>query len=421
MKGLYLCNYVAIVDPYFSGTLLAERFRARGYECIAIHRRPLEGKAAASFRHGDFVASIVHDGDFDSLVKALEAYPLAALFPAIEAGVLLGDELAAHFKLPGNDPARSLARRDKYVMHQQIAAQGLRAIDQIRASDVEELAAWLGSRDRWPVVVKPALSGATDGVRICDTAAEAEAAFLDSINQVNALGFRNDTMIAQEYISGTEFVVDAVTCEGRHQVVSVSYYRKERGAGGAPIYREMFFVPPEDWHLHADVVSYAKDVLDALGVAYGPSHTEIFLDERGPVLVESGARLCGAMVPRYLEAVAETSPLELVVSSFVDSAAFEDAIARPQRHSAHLHIYILRSSRGGRVAAYPGDDLLRTLLTFRDVLWYAAQGAEIAPTRDLWSALGLVFLISPDRSAIDDDVARIEQWERDDMLVALEG
>ena len=413
-------NYIAIVEPYFSGALLAERFRARGYECIAIHRGSLEGKVAASFRKDDFVASIVHDGEFASLVQALEPYPLAAVLPGIEGGVLLADELAAYFKLPGNDPARSLARRDKYVMHQQIAAMGLRAIEQIRASDFAELAAWLRSHARWPVVVKPALSGATDGVRICDTSAEAKAAFFGGIHQVNALGFRNDTMIGQEYIGGTEFVVDAVTCNGQHQVVNVAFYRKERGADGAPIYREMFFVPPDEWPLHANVVGYAKAVLDALGVDCGPSHTEVFLDEGGPVLVESAARLCGCMVPLYLEAVAGISPLELAVSSFVDTAAFENAITKPQRHSAHLHAYILRNSQAGRVAARPGDDLLRTLRTFKDVIWYAAEGAEVAPTRDLWSSLGLVFLISPDQSAINDDVARIEQWERDDMLIALE-
>ncbi|MBB4642656.1 ATP-grasp domain-containing protein [Rhizorhapis suberifaciens] len=413
-------QHIAIVEPYFSGALLAERFRARGFDCIAIHLRPLEGKAAASFRNEDFVASLMHDGDLTTLVATLGHYSLAAVLPGIEGGVLLADQLATHFNLPGNDPARSLARRDKYLMHQQIADCGLRAIEQIRVSDLADLTAWLESYGRWPVVVKPALSGATDSVRICENAAEAHAAFSNAIDQVNALGVRNDTMIAQEYIQGTEFVIDAVTCNGRHQVVSVAYYRKERGAEGAPIYREMYFVRPEEWGAHEALLTYALAVLDALGVTCGPSHTEIFVDAAGPVLVESGARLCGGMVPLYLEAVAETSPLELAVSSFVDTDAFESAAAEPQRHNASLRAYFVRNSQRGRVAARPGDRLLRSLRTFKDVIWYASEGSEIIPTRDLWSGLGLVFLLSPDEAAINDDVALVEQWERDNMLVSVE-
>jgi biotin carboxylase len=411
---------VAIVEPYFSGALLAERFRARGFDCVAIHLRPLEGKAAASFRKEDFVESLIYDGDLNNIIAALKAYPLAAVLPGIEGGVLLADQLAAHLGLPGNDPARSLARREKYLMHRQISGHGLRAIEQIRVSDLTDLKAWLESHARWPVVIKPTLSGATDNVRICETAAEAYAAFAGAIGQVNALGVRNDTMIAQEYIQGTEFVVDAVTCKGRHQVVNLAYYRKERGAEGAPIYREMCFVPPEEWNMHKPLLTYALAVLDALGVTYGPSHTEIFVDAAGPVLVESGARLCGAMVPQYLEAVAKASPLDLAVSAFVDPDAFDSAAAEPQRHSARLRTYFLRNSQMGRIADRPGDRLLRNLPTFKDVIWYAALGAEIVPTRDLWSGLGIVFLISPDEDAINDDVAVIEQWERDNMLVDVE-
>ena len=99
---------VAIVEPYFSGALLAERFRARGFDCIAIHLRPLVGKAAASFRKEDFVQSLMYDGDFEKIVNVLDGYQLVGVLPGIEGGVLLADQLAAHFKLPGNDPARSL-------------------------------------------------------------------------------------------------------------------------------------------------------------------------------------------------------------------------------------------------------------------------------------------------------------------------
>lgn len=412
-------KYVAIVEPYSSGALLSERFRARGYECVAIHLRDLVGKLALSFRHGDFAASIVHDGDIETLVAALAAYPLAAVVPGQEAGVLLADTLAARFGLPVNDTSLSLARRDKYLMHQQIAGAGLRAIDQLCSADLPEVRTWLAMHDRWPVVVKPALSGGTDGVRVCDTAADVEMAFANAIGQINLLGFRNESMIVQEYIDGIEFVVDAVTSAGRHRVVSLAYYRKERGADGGPIYRQMIFIPPAEWSAHAVLLEYAVAVLDALGITCGPSHTEIFVDARGPVLVESGARLCGAMVPFHLEAATSPSPLDLTVSSFVDPDAFSRAAAIPQTQHAELRVYMLRNGHPGRVTARPGDALVRALPTVRDIAWYAAEGSDVIETRDLMSGLGLVFLVAPDVAAVEADVEHIVRWERDGALVTL--
>jgi L-amino acid ligase len=227
-------------------------------------------------------------------------------------------------------------------------------------------------------------------------------------------------MLAQALITGTEFVIDAVSCDGRHHVVSLAYYRKDRGAQGGPIYREMIFVPPSEWDGHREVIDYAFAVLDALGVTVGPSHTEVFVDEDGPVLVESGARLCGAMVPLYLEAVSSNSPLDLAVLSYVDPARFHAAAARPQSQHALLHIYMMMNRRRGRVTARPGESLLAALPTVRDVYWYVAEGAEVIPTRDLLSGLGLIFLIGPDRAALEADIARIRQWEEDGTLIEVE-
>jgi L-amino acid ligase len=386
---------------------------------VAIHLRELVGKLALSFRHEDFVASIVHNGDFETLIAALAPYPLAAAVPGQEAGVLLADAMAVHLGLPANNTKQSLARRDKYAMHEQIAAAGLRAIDQVCTGDIASIMGWLDAHRRWPVVVKPALSGGTDGVRICDTVGDVEAAFGDAIGQTNLLGFRNEVMIAQEYIDGTEFIVDAVTCDGQHRVVGVAFYRKERGAGGGPIYREMVYIPPREWASHASLLAYAVAVLDALGITFGPSHTEIFVDARGPVLVECGARLCGAMVPLHLEAVTSPSPLELTISSFVDPRAFSQAIAEPQTQHDEFRVYMLRNDRAGRVAALPGDKLLRSLPTVRDIAWYAAEGAEVIETRDLMSGLGLVFLSAAHARPVEADIARIAQWERDNALVTV--
>ena len=42
------------------------------------------------------------------------------------------------------------------------------------------------------------------------------------------------------------------------------------------------------------LIAYAKTVLDACGIEFGASHTEIRLTKRGPALIETASRMMGA-------------------------------------------------------------------------------------------------------------------------------
>lgn len=411
-----MARFVAIVEPYSSGALLAERFTRVGFKCIALHLRELSGTLSASFRPDDFDRSIVFSGRFDDLVRELQGFDLAAVVPGQEAGVDLAHDLSLHFGLAHNDPALAYARRDKYNMHQVVAAAGHRSIEQVSAGDFAEIEAWLERRNTWPVVLKPVLSGGTDGVRICDDIAEARAAFEAEIGKVNLLGFPNERMVAQELIEGTEFAIDTVSCNGRHHIVSVARYAKERGVGGGPIYRGMRFIPPEEWAACNSVIDYTIGVLDALGVWFGPSHTEVFLDEKGPVLVESGARLCGAMVPRYVDMVSTVSPLDLAVASYTDQGRFAAMSAQDCEYTDHLEVIMLKNSQSGEVLAMPGKGALENLETTQDVFWYAKEGGWVKPTNDLLSSLGLVFLIGP-ADRVSRDIDAIHKLEESDALI----
>lgn len=409
---------VVIVEPFSSGALLAGRFQQLGFECVALHLRPLSGTLSASFRSEDFVRSITFSGDLDELLRELDDYDLVAIVPGQEAGVDLANELSSRFGLAHNDPALAYARRDKYNMHKVVDAAGYRSIEQIKAKEFREAEEWLESRNLWPVVVKPVLSGGTDGVRICDNVAEARDAFESEIGKINLLGFPNDEMLAQELIDGVEFAIDTVTSSGKHQVVSVARYDKERGVGGGPIYRSMRFIPPEHWHECEEIIDYTFDVLDALGIRVGPSHTEVFVDDNGPVLVESGARLCGAMVPRYVDAVSTMSPLDLAVVSYVDPARFEAMCSQDREYTDHLEVVMLKNSLEGMVQDMPGKEVIEELNTVRDVFWYAAPGGSVKPTNDLLSSLGLVFLIGQ-ASDVARDIEIIREMEKAESLIAV--
>jgi hypothetical protein len=64
---------------------------------------------------------------------------------------------------------------------------------------------------------------------------------------------------------------------------------------GAPVYDYEEPVAPDDPAART-LSNYLLPVLDTLGL-HGPAHSEIMLTDRGRVLIESGARIAGSILP----------------------------------------------------------------------------------------------------------------------------
>lgn len=110
--------------------------------------------------------------------------------------------------------------------------------------------------------------------------------------------------------------MNSVSCNGYHKVSEICRYSKIITEEGHSLYVSIDFLPlniPE-----AEVLSnYLFKVLGALKVRYGPSHTEIFLDEKGPVLCEVGCRPMGpAASPAVLNEIYGHNQFDLSVIAY---------------------------------------------------------------------------------------------------------
>ena len=66
------------------------------------------------------------------------------------------------------------------------------------------------------------------------------------------------------------------------------------------IYDYMEWVSAEEID-YENIVEYAKQALDAIGIKFGPSHLELMLTEDSPRLIEVGARLHGEVTLIFVE------------------------------------------------------------------------------------------------------------------------
>lgn len=105
-----------------------------------------------------------------------------------------------------NGSATKAWRRHKYNQQERLRECGHRAVRQIFAKTAQEAVEWQQemNKGKWPIIVKPAMSGGTDGVFWCHSAEDVERAFAAECGKVNVNGELNDGLLAQEFLEGTE-------------------------------------------------------------------------------------------------------------------------------------------------------------------------------------------------------------------------
>jgi biotin carboxylase len=130
-------------------------------------------------------------------------------------------------------------------------------------------------------------------VYLCNSRAEAEAAFSRILGKVDGLGDVNEEVLIQEFLFGREFAIDKVSRDGVHKICAVWEYEKRFTNGSPFVYYGRRLRDSKLPEIQASIL-YGNEVLDALEIRNGASHMEvIYNDLTGPCLVEVGARCHG--------------------------------------------------------------------------------------------------------------------------------
>ncbi len=383
---------VAIVDAFSTARHLAPLFHAAGYDCLHVQSLPDPPDLfAASFVAEDFLDTVVHTDDVAATVSALRPYAPVALLAGAESGVEMADTLSEAIGVRTNGTALSGARRDKFRMVETVKAAGLPAADQVLATSLDALLGWYGDTDRL-VVLKPQRGALNDGVHFCASEAEVRSAFRTLTGRRSALGQGDDGVVAQEYLVGAEYYVNTVSVDGRHHVCDLwrTHHLRVNGVrdllGGSQL---MVRDGPEQ----AVLVDYVSHVLDALGVANGPAHTEVKLTPDGPRLIETGARVCGAELPLLTRAALGSSQLEWTVTAYTDPEAFLQSWRDHYRSPLHAVCVNMIAPTSGTLVGYPRMAQIEGLESYHGRLTRVHPGQELSTTENDMTYPLLVHLV----------------------------
>ncbi|WP_158070425.1 ATP-grasp domain-containing protein [Nocardiopsis sp. CNR-923] len=384
---------MVIVDAYSTGRLLTHELAGRGAHLIHVQSSPrIPEFYRRTFDPDGFALDLGHDPSFAALVRTLKELEIDAIAPGTETGVRSAEQLAVALGLAHNSQTAPESRWDKEAMAAALRDAGLGAPDGLRVGSEAQAVEWYRAGGGGRVVVKPAMSAGSDGVRLCHderSVAEAVGAVLSS--ESNLLGRTNAEAVVQELLTGPEYYVNTISADGRHQILEAWRYHKKRVAG-SPIYD--YDVPVD---LSSDIgrtlCDYVRRALTALGVHHGPAHAEVIITREGPKLIDIGARPAGcADFPAGI-APDRVGQVEATASWLMDPASVHDlSIPSAPCTGIELRRVAMINGRRAPMTSLAWVDVLRELPTAAMVCPRAAQGDLLEATRDLATSPGFLYL-----------------------------
>lgn len=403
--------YVAIIDAFSSGALLAPSITRLGIGVLHVQTsRAIDESLLRSFVSTDFEQCI----DYQELglsrtIDVLSRFPLRAVLPGCDSGVILADELSECLGVGRNAAADVRCRRSKFLMHEALRSKGLRAARQIKSESLEDILAWYARLPLAKVVIKPEFAARSEGVSFCENEAELIQSFTQTVGTTNLFGINNAEMVVQEYLPGPEYMVNTMSVNGRHFITDVWLGIDEQEE---PISTDLYaeLLHPGSG-LDVSLTDYVLAVLDAVGMNTGPAHVEVRRTPNGPALIELGARLAGAMSPRSFQLAIGLDPVQLTVDAYLrpDQAIKVLESDRPTRHARLAYFH---SDRGGTVSHSPDLSRMYALESVREVLLTVRKGDYMPKTSATNTRPGYAYLVHDDTTRLAADYEHFRAAER---------
>lgn len=411
-----------IVDPI--GTY-AERMKLfldqLGLPAIAVftnRERLLAWERKWRYRLGNLIESVYVLGEGETIATLARQIDHGSqgggyygIVPWDEMHVLFAAELGEYLQL-GWNPRHVIERcRDKFVMKEWLRRRGGVRINASRViSSAHEAAAFQEEVGTWPIVVKPSGGAGAMSVFFAHNLAD-----LLRYGQ-NVLEFGMGEVLLEEYIGGQEYAVNGMVDRDSNFLITDVWIYDKRASHGIPnLYYQSIKLntyEPPFW----DLAKYASQVVEGLQLRRTPVHMEVKVDERGPCLIEVGARMAGGDQPVLASKLHGHSLFELAACHYLDEIPLT-------RRDVDYSAYDSRQARivSGinpeeipRVRAVHGVDEVESLPSFEGFGLIRPPGTRAPQTRDLNTKAYEVYLLHPDAQQVEHDenlIRRVLRYE----------
>ena len=407
-KSIIICEYISTGINYVDDAL------ERGYIPVLVEGRyegsPEEtawlraARDRINRRMEGRVRIIKEDPDYGNILRQVRDLDPEVIVAGSEFGVALAAMLSHDLGLKGNPVESIPAMTQKDEMQKALAAHGLRSIRGRVVGSEREAIEFFTALGKEETVVKPVRGAGSQGVHLCRGRREMLATVRRYLSGAREKGIEGPKVLVQERINGTEYVVNTVSCNGKHRVVTVGAYDKYRLSNGAIAYNYFRYVTKLGVG-HSELMRYACAAADAIGIKYGPVHGEYMVDEEGPVLIEVNCRpMGGGLDRRYSELISGQHETDSALDSYLDPEKFRRDAMKPyclKRFGVSKDLVLVSDTE---VISAPVLQICRRLRSYYSASYdRIGMTAMLPQTTDMETEAGLVYLIHDDEQQVRDD------------------
>ncbi len=426
-------QYIAVVDCASTGQMYIDDIIEMGYRPLVIYNYfDIEHAHGWSSNVENVKKGIGDKADFiqsqkgwslDDLVGQLKGFDIVCIVPGSETGVRLADSLNKALGLRGNDPDTTYMRCTKEGMHEALGKAGIRRIESAVVSSEEDVERFWKDNALTKAVLKFSESGGTVGLKICDSLEACLDHFRLMLGMYNMWGSSESPILIQEYIGGTEYIVNSISIDGKHKISDIWRYEKIVQDDGVLVYDTCILVDRLVPGMQ-DILQYDYKVLDAVDMKNGFCHNEIKVDEKGPVLIETNARVMGGNLTReYLDEVFGSHMTNITLRSLLEPAFFDSYMLMPYRPRKSAMFKFSIVPRDVKADLGPFFELVRHLDSYREIVYFGGTGMQEYPrTIDLETSPFFIRLINEDYGKLkrDYELLRLMEDRYFDMLFAVD-
>ena len=368
----------------------------------------------ATYGNIDVDYELIYEKDtYEETLEMVREYDPLLVIPGSEMGVRLATRLANDLGLLCNPIENLDAITLKDKMQEKIAEKGLRHIKGRVVTSVEEAIEYYDEEGLSEVVVKPVYSAGSVGVRICLNKEEMIESLNNLFGDTGIYGNVITEIVVQERVKGEEYFVNTVSCNGDHRVTIIWKYSKVKTEEGGNVYDSIDTVN-ELGLGEAEIVEYAYDVADALGIKYGAVHGEYMVDDKGPVLIEVNCRPSGGnMDAEYLDKISGQHETDSILDSYLNPENFYYERSKGYKLYAHgsLKLFIVPKDIVPKSAPMP--HISKKLKSHYKTVQGLVDGRNLfVKTQDFETTGGTVYLVHEDGYVLQQDLEFLRSIEK---------
>lgn len=423
---------IIVVECKSTGINFIEDIINRGYNPVILEAeyadtekgREYKEMLLKEYEHIEFDFDMIYEKEtYEETLEIVREWDPLLVLPGNEKGVLLASKLSYDLNLKCNDIKNLDAMTLKNEMQNRLAEKGLRSIKGKVIKSMEEAIDFYETEELEQVVLKPVYSAGSTSVRICSNREEMLNSLEELFGKTNKYGDNLTELLMQERILGDEYIVNTVSCEGEHRVTLVWKYHKVKTSDGAMVYDTCETVNELNIG-EAEMVEYAYDVADALGIEYGPVHGEYMIDEKGPVLIEVNCRPCGGhMSAKFLDKISGQHETDSILDAYLKPERFQEKLKRKYELYGYGALKFFIVPKEIIAISTPINEISYKLKSHQETSIENISEEDkktYFKTEDVDSSCGIVYLAHEDYMVIQDNINYLRNLEKHAFSLILE-